>query len=304
MELLKEVESTLSQSLFLKQNGTICTEAEQIIQSVYKKKTHQTLNRMELYSHRNWPSSILTEVKEIAKKRSQGEILQYLLGETQFFDDFYQVNPSVLVPRPETEFLVECAAEHLQTIQEHSSLLGLEVGVGSGIISVELLKRFLNLRMMGSDISEKAIELASLNAEKILKSNYKRLLLLKNPNPPLVFEVFENQIPQGSLVDFVISNPPYLSPEDEVDEDVLRYEPSEALFAPSTDALYFYRKLASLFTSRYLSGHGMIFCEIPSVRSQLIKELFQNAGWPQVQVYQDLAGRDRVLVAQKRTLHG
>jgi len=165
------------------------------------------------------------------------------------------------------------------------------VGLGSGVISIELLSAFPHLQMWASDLKAEAIAVAERNAKAILLESASRLHALRVSGPKEVFESF----PQGR-VDFIISNPPYLGSSDGIEEEVLRYEPSTALFAPEEDWLHFYRKIAQEGVS-FLNSGGFVFCEIPHERADQILELFRQEPWKNAELVQDLSGRPRVLVA-------
>lgn len=292
-EALKMTSQILERSPFMAARGGIESETEQLVIGAYRKATGRgrTFSRDDLYVRvtEPFPREAGEQLMTWAQARSRGEPLQYLLGYQTFLHHEYEVNPSVLIPRPETEVLVFEVMQWFKR-QVRQPEIGFEVGVGSGCISIELLKLFPGLRIFASEVSEKALETATRNAMKIL-GNLDRLDLRMAQKAEDVLEPF----PGDPLADFIVSNPPYLIDETEMDEDVRQYEPSLALLAPAGDPLYFYRKIVQ-DSAQYLKPKGMIFFECPHERIDEIAELF-NSDWS-VDLIPDLNGRKRVLRAE------
>ena len=244
-----------------------------------------------------------TRMLEMAKARLSGMTLQYLTGKAYFYHHEYQVGPGVLVPRPETEILVECAEKklkHLWSLEPPVLRVGMEIGLGSGMISIELVCQFPLLIMYGSELSSDAIKWAEINRQTILAApqDSNRLVVLQAENPGHVFEPFETQAAlRLPAVDFLISNPPYLSRQDEISEDVLAHEPSCALFAQNENPSFFYEVIAR-DADRYLKPRGQIFVEIAHERQENVQKCFEHHGW-NVKTFLDLTGRARVLTAFK-----
>lgn len=200
------------------------------------------------------------------------------------------MNPSVLIPRPETEILVTQTIAVLKE-QDQPPTLGLEIGVGSGVISIELLSQFPQLRMRASELMPEAKKVAEKNAERILgERESKRLEIVLTGDPREVVEPF-----QGVRADFLVSNPPYLvSTSEEVDDEVLLHEPHVALFPPGEDPLFFYRVLAER-ASDLLVPQGYLFLEVPHERSSEIQDLFKKE---ECEIRLDLTQRERVLIVR------
>lgn len=286
--------------------GLVETEAEQLLQAAYRHTLGQPLSRIQLFSRMSdpFPERAWNHLVDLSQQRAQGKILQHIIGYQEFFTHEYEVTPAVLVPRPETEILVENAIFELSAGGASPSL-GLEIGLGSGIISLELLSRFPGLRMIASELSPHARACALKNANRILGSGIEsstgkndlqkdRLTILTATHPLDVFLPFRLDF----QADFLISNPPYLISEDLIESDVLDQEPHEALFAPESDPLYFYRVIANE-AMKYLMPGGFVFAELPHERACLMSELFETRGWD-VRIQKDLTGRDRVLIAKLR----
>ncbi len=289
-------QTVLSQNPEWVKRGVVRTESEQILTAAFQKSTGRKLSRFELYSRpdADYPEAAFEEAKKIAEARAQGLPLQYLTGFQQFLDSEYEVTPAVLVPRPETEALV---VELIRWFESKSRLpaAGLEIGLGSGAISVSLLKHFPQLRIRASELSESAIEVAVRNATKIIPERMEKgdLLILKAHEPVTVWSPFEAV--GTPPADFIISNPPYLQLGDPMDEDVVLHEPQEALFAPPGVPLHFYREIAK-GGRKYLNAEGVVLVEIPSFRAKEIREVFEAERW-NVRIMQDLGGNDRMIEA-------
>lgn len=272
-------------------------EAEQLISASYRKILGRHLSRLDLYSALKevCPSEVSTQAKSWIQARKSGTLLQHLIGYQVFLDHEYEVNPHVLVPRPETEVLVQTLCEDFKN---ESPSLGLEVGVGSGVISIELLSRFPSLHMTATERSPKASEVARANARRILSADSNRLKIIPVTRD---LDVVEPLIEVMGLrrADFLVSNPPYLLRElNEVDREVMNQEPSGALFAPAQDPLHFYRKIAEDAAYWVAPGRGRVYLEIPHERANVIVDLFNSNGW-KTRVHPDLNDRARVLVAER-----
>lgn len=291
LELTKKI---LSNNHDLVKKDLIHAEAELIVTRCYEKATGKDVSRMDLFSRMDdrYPDEASKLLIEVSHGRSEGKILQYLLGVQSFLDHDYIVNESVLVPRPETENLVMEVSNII--ITEQGRLEGLEIGLGSGAISIELLSRFAQLKMWGTELSKGAIEVAKKNAEMILGTESKRLKPLQVVKDTDVFiAVGEKQF------DFIVSNPPYLEESDPIETDVMSYEPKEALIAP-LHPNYFYDRIA-LYAHKHLNEGGFIAVEIPEQRVNEVEKLFRDKDY-ETEIKQDLAGLDRIIIARQK--HG
>lgn len=274
-------------------------EIEQLITAAYQRETGKILTRIELYSQPQepFPATALAVLLDFARQRASGRPLQHITGLQEFLGHEYQVSAAVLVPRQETEGLVMAVITSLGG-ESGLPLSGIEVGLGSGVISVELLSRFPGLTMTASDVSEPALAVAAQNALGILGGAWEqRLKVLRLSDPLAVLAPFFGSV--GGGVDFVISNPPYLISTDAIDAEVVKNEPHEALFAPMGDPTYFYSKIALEAPSVLkTNGKSWVFLEVPHERGQEILRIFSKPkGW-NARLLPDLTGRDRVLVAR------
>ncbi|MEN3028614.1 MAG: peptide chain release factor N(5)-glutamine methyltransferase [Aquificaceae bacterium] len=240
------------------------------------------VNHKELYLMEDLEVSPQVEeayLKEL-KRVEEGYPLQYVLGEWDFYGHTFQVEEGVLIPRPETELLVE---EALKRLPERRELLGLELGVGTGCISISLLLHRKNLRMVAGDISLKALRLAKRNAER--HGVYDRLFLFCG-------DLFQPLKPKG--FDFILSNPPYIPRRLwECLPEGLRIEGYNSLIA-GMKGWEFYERI-SLELGNYLKRGGFFVFEIGHDQGKRVKGIFEGLGYSS-EVLKDLQGQDRLVV--------
>ncbi len=230
----------------------------------------------------------LEKLEEFKSELYKYKPVQYILGYAWFMDMKFIVNSSVLIPRQETEELV-----HLICKENKEKLLKvkvLDIGTGSGCIAISLSRKMKNAEVSGNDISEEALHIANVNAEK-LKANvhffYDDIL---NPE--------DTKYPAG--FDIIVSNPPYvtLSEKKYLAPNVLHYEPGTALFVPDKDPLKFYRKILS-FASEKLISKGKVYLEINEKYGQEIKDLFEKNNFEKIRIIQDIHGKNRIATGIK-----
>ncbi|RYZ69119.1 MAG: peptide chain release factor N(5)-glutamine methyltransferase [Proteobacteria bacterium] len=269
------------------------TESEQILIAAFRAGTGRgkSFGRNDLYVRvmEPFPREARAFITDYLERRLNGEPLAYIFGFQAFLYHEYLVSSDTLIPRQETETLV---FEAMQTLKRESvqPKLGLEFGIGTGCLSIELIKMFPDLKMIGLECSSGAIAMAEKNREKILGSSER-------------FEIrtsTEGQVKLPDLIercDFIISNPPYLSSKDEMQEGVWKFEPHLALLAPQGDALFFYRHLLEE-SARVLKSDGFVFFEIPHERADELLRL--GSDWGEADLLDDLTGRPRVLRVKRR----
>ncbi|MDQ3230332.1 MAG: peptide chain release factor N(5)-glutamine methyltransferase [Pseudobdellovibrionaceae bacterium] len=243
--------------------------------------------RLDLYldHHKPLNSEERTAFRDRIRRRSQGEPVAYILGRKEFFGHEFYVGPATLIPRPETEHLVELL---LKSYPDDTKLTGLDVGTGTGCIAISLKKARPHWNLSAWDISREALTVAARNAETL--------------EAPVMFEqrdaLQDSSWDQRShAFDFIASNPPYIaaSERSELPVSVVRFEPALALFAEES-GLIFYRKLAQKAV-RSLRQGGKIFLEIGAGQASDVCLLLEESGWQNIAVHQDLAGLDRVVTA-------
>ncbi len=245
------------------------------------------LSRTEIRTNKN---NILSEeqgekLKTIILRLQRAEPIQYILEECTFFDLPFFVSPSALIPRQETEELVDWI------LKENADCKGtvLDIGCGSGSIIVTLAKHCPLAKCYGLDISEDAIALAQKNAQRnqVAVSFIKGDILSKNCSP----------IP----AQLIISNPPYVCEHEKASmhRNVLDYEPAVALFVPDNDPLIFYKAIADYAIENLLSG-GKLFFEINRSYGKELTVMLEQKGFYAITVKKDISGNDRMIQAHKK----
>lgn len=218
----------------------------------------------------------------------QNRPVQYVLGEAWFAGMKFLVDESVLIPRPETEELVEWIMQDLKNSNSSTTIAAtLDIGTGSGCIPIALKKQIRNISVTSLDVSEGALNLAQKNA--VSHDTNIHFLLFDFLN--------EEKWAELALFDIIVSNPPYIKESERalMSKNVLDFEPSLALFVPDNDALLFYRKIAS-FGKQHLSQDGKIYVEINGILGKEVSSLFIKEGY-QVELRKDMQGKDRMLKA-------
>lgn len=216
------------------------------------------------------------EFKTLIKKRSEHIPLQYITGEQEFMGLKFHVNSNVLIPRQDTETLVEEALKHIRP-----GMSVLDMCTGSGCVLISILKKTYGVTGVGTDISKQALNVAKENARiNEVSAVFERSDLFDN-----VMDTF----------DVIVSNPPYIRSGEipALMPEVAEFEPTIALDGKE-DGLFFYRKIISK-SREYLKPEGMLLFEIGYDQGQQVSEMMRFAGFTEVQVIKDLAGHDRVV---------
>lgn len=238
------------------------------------------LDRVGLYLNFERPLNAeeLDAIRPLVKRRGQREPLQYLIGHTEFWSLTFEVTPAVLIPRADTEIIIE---EALNRAEGTGELL--DVGTGSGAIAISLATELADWKITALDISDEALEIAGRNAEKNGVGGQVRFL-----HADLA------QLPQQQY-DLIVSNPPYIAPSewDELMPEVRCFEPQKALLA-ADNGLDCYRKLAAQAQSRLKPG-GWLLVEIGYRQAEVVTRLFTEAGLQDLFVRDDYAGQPRVV---------
>lgn len=225
----------------------------------------------------------------LVRRRSSGEPLQYILGHQEFWSIDFKVDPRVLIPRPETEHLVEEALSILLNISSKKIPSVLELGTGSGAIAISLAKEVKQLFLVATDLSEEALRVARENAKQASVSN--RIRFVKGD----LLQPFRS----GEVFDLILTNPPYV-PDADIDglaREVKDYEPHLALKG-GKDGLDFYRRLITQ-APFYLSGGGWLLFEVGSTQAGRVSEMIEADGcFGKPEIVRDLAGIERVVKAQ------
>ncbi|MBL7887894.1 MAG: peptide chain release factor N(5)-glutamine methyltransferase [Flavobacterium sp.] len=222
--------------------------------------------------------------------------IQYILGETEFYGLPFLVNGNTLIPRPETEELVDLIIVESQKSKVESQVLKdknvsiLDIGTGSGCIAISLAKNLPNATVFALDVSEKALEVARKNAEL---------------NKAEVHFIQKNILETDDLeqqFNIIVSNPPYVRmlEKEEIKANVLDYEPHLALFVDDNDALLFYRKIAQL-AQKNLAKNGKLYFEINQYLGKETVELLEQLDFKDVRLIKDIYGNDRMISCRLNT---
>jgi release factor glutamine methyltransferase len=241
------------------------------------------LNKEQIYFEKNIINAKQLEIfQQNIIKRSQFIPVAKIIGNKNFYHDNFIVNCDVLDPRPDSEVLIEAFLAKYPDLNIAINIL--EIGVGSGCLSLTLLKLYPNIKIYGFDISKKALNIAKKNADKMMLSD--RINLIQS-------DIFAN-ISHDIKFDEIISNPPYIPTNDikKLAKD-LKYDPVIALDGGG-DGMYFYRKIADK-SSKYLNNDGGIIVEIGINQDETIKEIFANNNFNILNYYKDLNKIIRVL---------
>ncbi|MFV8359303.1 peptide chain release factor N(5)-glutamine methyltransferase [Flavobacterium sp. LS1P3] len=270
-------------------------EAESFFYLILEEK-HQ-LKRIDLALH---PDLVFSE-EEIVVWNSILEQLkleipvQYLLGKTSFYGLDFEVNENVLIPRPETEELVEWILESQKSKVETSGeslkdLKILDIGTGSGCIAISLAKNLPNATVFAIDVSEKALATAKTNAEN---NSVNVTFINQNILDVVSLSAVEGL---GQQFDIIVSNPPYVRnlEKEEIKKNVLDNEPHLALFVADDDALIFYKKIAEL-AQKNLSENGQLYFEINQYLGKEMVDLLEKMNFATIELRKDIYGNDRML---------
>lgn len=231
--------------------------------------------------------------------------IQYILGSTNFYGLKFEVNENVLIPRPETEELVDWIIESQKSEVGSwksevaiENLKVLDIGTGSGCIAISLAKNLPNAEVFAIDVSEKALATAEIN----VKNNNVSIHFVKTD----ILKITDlEQLPTSDFqlptkYDIIVSNPPYVRNLEkmEIKKNVLDNEPHLALFVDDDDALVFYRKIAQL-AKKSLSEKGQLYFEINQYLGKETLELLENLGFQNIELRKDIYGNDRMIRSEK-----
>ena len=241
--------------------------------------------RIYLYVHFDEPmeQNELSKFREYVKKRAQHVPIAYIIGEREFMGLPFKVTKDTLIPRPDTEILVENV---LNNVDKDKEIEIVDIGTGSGAIILSLLVNLPKAQGKTVDISSKAIEVAKENAVN-LQVNDRCEFFVGDLFAPL----------NDNKFDLIVSNPPYIPQKDiaTLEDDVKEYEPVSAL-TDGGDGLSYYRRLLSEGKA-YIKENGFIALEIGIYQSEDVKQIAMDNGWKNIKIIKDYAGIDRVVLA-------
>ena len=241
----------------------------------------------------NINQSDLLKIYDTCLELKTGTPIQYILKEAFFYDSFFEVTSDVLIPRPETEELVDMIIKESQKTYNSSLITILDIGTGSGCIPITLKKHFPNAHVVGIDVSEKALEVAKRNATKHnVEVEFIKLDILASFNSSLITH-------RSSLI---ISNPPYVlkSEAEQMEKRVLSHEPHLALFVEDNDPIIFYKRIIDLCET-YLEKNGLLYFELNPLYADAVNDYAIASNlFIFSEILLDMSGKQRFLKAQKK----
>ena len=261
------------------------SEINGFIRIIFESVCGYSLTDLILYKNNILSDSLRKQIDKIVERIDQNEPIQYVLGRSLFCGISFSVTPDVLIPRPETEELVELiTARHAGSAPRI-----LDIGTGSGCIAVSLAKKLPESRVEAWDISEKALQVARKNAQENQANVTFKQVDITRELPPEAVQPY----------DIIVSNPPYvcLREKAEMERNVLDYEPHLALFVPDEDPLLFYRAILCA-GKRLLAEGGFIYFEINRMFGHQTVSLLRQNGYEKTEIIQDLSGNDRMVAAR------
>ena len=263
-------------------------EAKSITRLVFETELELSATQMTFERFRLITQTQQQKLLSILARLIKHEPVQYVLGQADFYGLVYKVNSSVLIPRPETEELVDWAIKLLKARSESDQFV-LDIGTGTGCIPIAISKDLPGIKVYGCDISKAAIEIATQNnALNKTSVNFSEL------------DILTEELSGQNNFDLIISNPPYIakSEESELAEHVVSFEPHLALFSPTDDPLIFYKVIAKKAIKALKEG-GILLFEIHSFKGPEVAALLNQTGYKNIELRKDINGKDRMVKAVK-----
>ena len=280
-------------SEIFKNKGIINSEREtEILLSYFLK-----MNRSDIYLNgdRKLKNIEKLQLEDMIKKRLKKIPLQYITKHQEFMGMDFLVGKGVLIPRPETEILVEEVIKQLKNYKYSDNIEVADLGTGSGVIAISIAKFINNITVYATDISKKSLQIALKNAQKHSCEN--KIIFLYGD----LFEPFKNKIEKFSL-EAIISNPPYIDScnFESLPPEVRDNEPKTALFG-GTDGMDYYRKIIKK-SPQYLKRNGFLALEVGVNQSKIVKELLigENNFNQEIEIIKDYLGIERVVIAYRK----
>ncbi|WCT10108.1 peptide chain release factor N(5)-glutamine methyltransferase [Mucilaginibacter jinjuensis] len=257
-------------------------EADAITTLVLSELTGYSKAKLKAFPETELTDEQSEKLSTILNQLQTGEPLQYILGHTEFYGLKFEVNPNVLIPRPETEELVGWIIES----SELPPINILDIGTGSGCIAITLKHELKQATVSAIDISIGALETAKRNAaNNQVEVNFIHADILAHENIKL-----------DKKLDVIVSNPPYVTETDkrQMHTNVTDFEPHTALFVPEEDPLLFYNAIAD-FATKNLNDNGLLFFEINESYGEETIEMLNNKSFINIELRKDMSGRDRMI---------
>lgn len=269
-------------------------EAKAIARMTYEVRFGLTFSDLCLGKDTQLSADDQTELEEIAQRLSQGEPIQYVLGQAEFCRRTFLVNEAVLIPRPETEELCRWIAESekRKVISDKCSIL--DIGTGSGCIAITLAAEMLGAGVTAWDISKDALEVARENAKRTgVHVSFEQVDALH-----LTSDILHQT---SEVFDLIVSNPPYICNKERatMETNVLEHEPHTALFVPDDDPLLFYRAIAQYGQTALKEG-GWLYFEINPLYADALADMLRMMSYHDIEIKEDQFGKQRMMRARKK----
>ena len=261
-------------------------EIDAMMRVIMEEVMHYSPVDVVMRANEELPEFFTMRLNTIISRLERHEPLQYILGFAQFHGHNFKVTPATLIPRPETEQLVDIIIDENG---DREDLNVIDLGTGSGCIAISLARALKFATVTGTDINNQALDVARENASA-LKVRVKWLEADMLEMPPMPADSF----------DIVVSNPPYITMSEQagMERNVLDYEPHSALFVPDNDPLLFYRAIAQ-FAMHSLKNGGRLYLEINQYQGEATAALLRNARLTDVALHRDSFGNQRFVTATK-----
>ncbi|WP_158223433.1 peptide chain release factor N(5)-glutamine methyltransferase [Mucilaginibacter sp. MD40] len=288
MKTIKDVILSFKNNL---QNLYSSNEAIAIAMLVLENMTGMQRSRLKAFEQDELSGEILEKIHPILEELKTGKPVQYILGTAEFYGLSFLVNPATLIPRPETEELVEwILANKKSKAQQPISVL--DIGTGTGCIAISLKKHLNNARLSAIDISEHALNTARKNATL----NQVDVSFIQGD----ILNIKQDYELSGSQFDIIVSNPPYVTGTDKIlmHSNVLNFEPHTALFVTDDEPLLFYKAIVRVALNSLKIG-GELYFEINEAFGKEMVDLLTNNYFKDIELKKDLTDRDRMIKAVK-----
>lgn len=260
-------------------------EAKAMVRLIFHSLKGWNLTDMLIHADTTASEYLVVKTEEILSRLLKHEPIQYILNEAYFYGMNLKVNRSTLIPRPETEELVDMIVKENNDCKDLSVL---DVGTGSGAIAIALSRNLPFSRVSAIDISAKALTVAKENAKDLhAKINF------------MEADVFKYE-PSSNIFDIIVSNPPYIddSEKNDMDSNVLNYEPHSALFVPDDNPLIYYTRIATMALDS-LKKDGKLYFEINPRHAYELRSYLEREGFTDVSIVKDINGKDRFIKCRK-----
>lgn len=262
-------------------------ELQNFLYLIFKNLMDLSKTDIHISQRKEIPDHLIVKINDIINELKENKPIQYILGETEFYGCNIKINQNTLIPRPETEEMVRWILNETDGIRCKI----FDIGTGSGCIAIALAKNNISAKVFAADHSEEALKVARGNA--------------RINNTDITFFHFNVNFPETSdildIYDIIVSNPPYVTESEkrQIKENVLKYEPYDALFVPDSDPLIFFRAILEFAQSKLQSG-GNIFFEINERFGEQMVQLLEEFNYHHIILRKDINNKDRMIKGTKK----